>query len=208
MSSFKQILEASRKLALQHPGHVFIGGVAVYLHAVNNAGLKSTAEASHDADLMLSLEEYADLKDTDEVSSNRRLSKHQLIRGGIEFDVYVERQNKLVIPYDEALAHSIKYSGMRIASPEHLLILKLEALSDRIGSSKGDKDVRDIVTLSRIMKTKISKSAVMPFLRDEHLAILDEIVRSPVFRLLADNNDHQAKKLRGAFEKFVEKIRE
>src|SRR5262245_5897824 len=105
MSEFQRILAVAERLATEHPGHVFIGGVAVYLHAVNNARTRDLAEASHDADFMLSLADFADLRDTDEVVANRRLSKHQLIRDGVEFDVYVERQNNLIVPYDEAGAH-------------------------------------------------------------------------------------------------------
>jgi hypothetical protein len=207
VSDFQHILGEVTRLAEEHPGHVFIGGVAVYLHAINNPRTKATAEASHDADFMLALSEFADLRDTDEVVANRRLSKHQLIRHGVEFDVYVERQNNLIVPYDEAAAHAVIYDAIRVASPEHLLVLKLEALRDRIRSAKGDKDARDLVTISRICDGKIRRDIVLPFLRDDHMALLEQVAASPVFTYIAQGNAHEAKRLRQSFSGFVSTIR-
>jgi predicted nucleotidyltransferase len=34
--------------------------------------------------------------------------------------------------------------GIRVASLGHLLVLKLEAFADRRGSTKGDKDAKDL----------------------------------------------------------------
>ena len=155
MSEFQRILGVAARLATEHPGHVFIGGVAVYLHAINNPRTKDAAEASHDADLMLALADFADLRDTDEVVANRRLSKHQLIRDGVEFDVYVERQNKLTVPYDEVAAHAVAYGVMRVACLEHLLVLKLEAFRDRMRSAKGDKQTPDFVWFARLFGSSV-----------------------------------------------------
>lgn len=206
MSDFQHILAEVTRLAEEHPGHVFIGGVAVYLHAINNPRTKAIAEASHDADFMLALSEFADLRDSDEVVANRRLSKHQLIRRGVEFDVYVERQNNLIVPYDEAAAHAVTYDAIRVASPEHLVVLKLEALRDRIRSAKGDKDARDLVTISRICDGKIRRDMVLPFLRDDHMALLEQVAASPVFTYIAQGNAHEAKRLRQSFSGFVSTI--
>lgn len=203
MESFQRILAEVARLAEEHPGHVFIGGVAVYLHAVNNPRTKDSAEASHDADFMLSLADFADLRDTDEVVANRRLSKHQLIRHGVEFDVYVERQNKLVVPYDEAAAHAVAYGPIRAACLEHLLVLKLEALRDRIRSAKGDKDARDLVTIAKIAGTSIRRQIATPYLREEHLQLLEQVAASPVFTYIARGNAHEAKALRTRFTDFV-----
>lgn len=206
MIEFQRILEAAERLASEHPGHVFIGGVAVYLHAVNNPRTKDAAEASHDADFMLALADFADLRDTDEVVANRRLSKHQLIRQGIEFDVYVERQNKLVVPYDEAAAHAVAYGVLRVACLEHLLVLKLEAFRDRMNSAKGDKDARDLVTIARVSGGGIRSGRVAPFLRAEHVRLLEQVAASPVFTYIASGNAHEAKVLRTMFSRFVSSV--
>jgi hypothetical protein len=203
MSDFMRILAAATRLAKEHPSHVFIGGVAVYLHAINNPQTRAAAETSHDADFMLSLSDFADLRDTDEVVANRRLSKHQVIRDGIEFDVYVERQNRLLVPYDEATAHAVSYGPVRVACLEHLLVLKLEAFRDRARSAKGDKDARDLVTIARVAGAKVRRELVTPFLRDQHAQLLDDVSASQVFTYLAKGNAHEAKALRTAFSRFV-----
>jgi len=203
MTDFNRILGEVSRLAEEHPRHVFIGGVAVYLHAINDPRTKDIAEASHDADLMLALADFADLRDTDELVANRRLSKHQLIRNGIELDVYVERQNKLIVPYDEATAHAVSYGAIRAACLEHLLVLKLEAFRDRMGSAKGDKDARDLVTISRVSGGQIRPKLISPFLRDDHLKLLEQVAASPVFTYIARGNAHEAKGLRTMFSAFV-----
>ncbi len=203
MDEFQRILGEVARIAEEHPGHVFIGGVAVYLHAINNPRTKEGAEASHDADFMLALSEFADLRDTDEVVANRRLSKHQLIRRGVEFDVYVERQNNLLVPYDEAAAHADAYGPIRVACLEHLVVLKLEALRDRMNSAKGDKDARDLVTIARVSGGKIRPALASPFVRDEHMDLLERVAKSHVFTYLTRGNAHEAKALRRLFTDFV-----
>jgi hypothetical protein len=206
MSEFQRILMQVERLAREHPGHVFIGGVAVYLHAINNPRTKDLAEASHDADFMLALADFADLRDTDEVVANRRLSKHQLIRDGVEFDVYVERQNNQLVPYDESAAHAVSYGAIRVACLEHLLVLKLEALRDRFRSAKGDKDTRDLVTIARLSGSAFRPGVVAPFLRDEHLSLLRQVCAGPVFTYIAGGNAHEAKRLRKTFFDFVSTV--
>lgn len=138
--------------------------------------------------------------------SNRRLSKHQMIRAGIEFDIYVERQNNLAIPYDEAFAHAVMFSGIKVACLEHLLILKLNAHIDRISSSKGDKDRRDIVTIVMAMNDKFHRDQLMPHLREKHVQSLCKIEESSVFTEMSAGNSHKTKSLRNTFDGFLIKI--
>src|SRR6185436_10365237 len=102
----------------------------------------------YDADFYISFADMGDLRDIEEVTANRRLSKHQMIKHGFEFDIYTERQSTLVLPYDVVLASSQIVGGIRVASPEHLLVLKLEAFADRKGSAKGDKDAKDLLRIA------------------------------------------------------------
>lgn len=210
MNDFKRILGASQDLAADLPGHVFIGGVAIYLHTVNSRSqvTRKMAEASHDSDLMMSLRDYSSLREIFEVVSNARLGKHQAIIEGVEFDVYVERKNNLSVPYDDIFAHASTYDRMRVASLEHLLLLKLAAHEDRQGSAKGDKDERDIVNLSMLMRGKPRRDLLAPYLRDDHVASLERIVRGRVFTDLCRGNVHDAKKMRQSFEKFVQVLKD
>ena len=72
---------------LYEPGLVYIGGIAVYLHAVNAEGVRDLSEATQDADFYISVAGFSDLRDIDELSSNSRLSKHEFRKGGFSFDV-------------------------------------------------------------------------------------------------------------------------
>lgn len=185
------------------PDIVLIGGVAVYLHALAREIDYVQPEASHDADFMISLVDYDELKDEYEVTSNRRLSKHQMIVEGVELDVYVERQNGLAVPYDEVVAHSEIVDGMRIACLEHLLILKLEALVKRSGSSKGDKDRRDVAKLGLLLGSHPTINLLAPYWRPELRGQVDEVAKSSVFYELCGKNAHLAKKVRAKFARFA-----
>jgi hypothetical protein len=203
---FQHVLRVSAQVADELPGHVFIGGVAAYLHATNHERTRPMKESSHDSDFMISLSDFAALRDSQEITSNPRLRKHQLVFEGVELDVYVERQNSLVVPYDEVFARSVICDGLRIACVEHLLVLKLEAYGNRSGSSKGDKDERDIVTLACVCSGKIRGEVVAPFLRVEHVASMLKIAKGRVFSEMCSGNAHEAKKLWVIFDKLVRQI--
>lgn len=202
MQTFDKIIRKSRKLGESYPDAVFIGGVAVYLHA-SHVGTGVPPEASHDADFMVSVLDYGALKDVEEVTANPRLGKHQMLSGGVEFDVYVERWNKLVVPYDEVATYSVVVEGVRVASLEHLLVLKLEALGKRSHSRKGDKDRGDVVQLGLMLGRRARGKLLAPYLRDDHLESLVSVAGSALFYELCDGNAHDARRVREAFTDFV-----
>jgi hypothetical protein len=204
---FERILEISSQIADEHPGVVFIGGVAIYLHARNKRETGKFAESSHDSDFMVSLEDFGSLRHTDEVRKNRRLNKHEMSRDGVSFDVYVEHENGLTVPYDEVFAHSASYDGMRVACLEHLLILKVEAYLSRSASSKGKKDARDLLILARVFNGGVKAALVLPYLRKEHVEALERIGGSSVFMDVTKRNAHDARMLRLLFLNFVSALR-
>lgn len=201
MGDFQEILEVSALLAEHHPGHVFIGGLAVYLHATNRN--RGVPEASHDSDLMVSLVDFGSLRDGFEVTRNKRLGKHQLIWENVEFDVYVEQQNNLRVPYDEAFMRRVTYGPINVACLEHLLVLKLDAYLDRKGSAKGHKDVRDIVTISQLARDGFEKQVAQEYLNEDDDKALVAIGKSNVFTTIARGNAHGAKKLRAEYLEFL-----
>ena len=216
MDPFKRILNVSADLAQDLPGHVFIGGVAIYLHAINAPETKKWAESSHDSDLMISLADFSDVRDAFEVVDNRRLGKHQIILEGVAFDVYVERHNNLIVPYTDVFAAAVIYEAWRVACLEHLLLLKLEAHVDREGTSKGEKDERDLVNIQILSGGKpgsqtlgsqtLDESLISPYLRDKHLQALENVAKGRVFVDLCKGNVHEAKKMRKKFEEFARTI--
>jgi len=129
---------------------VFIGGIAVYYHAFVLG--HEFQEASHDADLYLSLTGKSELRDEYEVRRNERLNKDSVLINGEDVDLYVEHQHNLGVPYDVVFAYAQMTNGVRVASLEHLLILKLDAAKNRYASAKGDKDIRDVVKLIALLE--------------------------------------------------------
>lgn len=205
---WEKILNNSRETMVWFPdGAVFIGGVAVYLHSYKkNEGL---LEISHDADFYLSLRDFADLRDLEEVTANRRLQKHQFIKNGCEFDVYVERNNSLSVHFDDIMKHSTVIDGIRVAALEHLLVLKINAYMDRKASAKGGKDLRDIIKIIITLDPGAIKSEIL----NRYLAIkqYDEITKETdadknVFLTLVGGNKHEASKLCERFKKQREHV--
>ena len=140
----------ARRVSQEFPDAVFIGDIAVAQHAKRSD--LALEESSHDADLYLSLAGKNEMRDRYEVLRNERLGKDSVLVDGEDFDLYVERQHRLAVPYDEVFAHAEEIDGIRVAALEHLLVLKLDAASDRWGSAKGDKDLRDLARIVTLLK--------------------------------------------------------
>ena len=188
-------------------GLVFIGGIAVYLHAINSEREKGMAEATHDGDFYISLSDMADLRDMEEVTPNRRLSKSQIIKNGFEFDIYTERLSSLIVPFDEVIAHSVFYDAVRVASLEHLFVLKLEAYADRKDSAKGGKDARDLIRLSCLAQSiGFDERLCCPFVRDDHLDLFERLKKSPEVVSLAEGNSVKAKQYRQEVCRMLDRI--
>lgn len=206
MSDFNQILASCAEIADELPGAVFIGGVAIYLHVENSREINMEPETSHDVDFMVSMVDFGTLRDVQELTPNQRLGKYQMISEGVEYDIYVEHKNKLVVPYDEVFANAETYDGIKVACLEHLLVLKLEAFADRKESAKGKKDKRDIVAIGLMAGRKARRDLIEPYAAGEQVSVLRDIEKSRVFFDLAAGNAHTAKKIRKSFTSFVDSL--
>ena len=189
-------------------GIVFIGGVAVYLHTRAEHVPDQWIEFSHDDDFYISLTDFADLRDIEEVTANRRLTKHQLIKNGVEFDVYLEYNNALRTTYADVRAHSAVIEQVRVASLEHLLLLKLDAYADRRGSAKGRKDERDLIRIAHLTAPpyKVRRRQLAPYVTERDVSLLDQVSRSPeIMRMSAD--PRETKRLRSDLERLLKTVR-
>lgn len=204
---FGELLNACQEIASSYSdGVVFIGGIAVYLHAVNHLATKDYAEFTHDADFYISIADMADLRDAEEVTPNRRLNKHQLIKRGFEFYIYTERHSALVVPYDQVMAHAVLYDQLRVAGLEHLFVLKLEAYRDRQASAKGQKDAKDLIQIALVSLEagmKFDAEICEGYLSDEHLSLVERVARGPEFLSMARGNSKSAKDMRTKFGRFA-----
>jgi hypothetical protein len=207
---FPTLLAACEELSsMFRDGIAFIGGVAVYLHAFNNPATREFAEATHDGDFYISMADMSELRDKEELTPNRRLSKHQLIKAGFEFDIYTERHSSLIVPYSAVIAYAENYGDLKVAGLEHLFALKTEAYCDRRSSAKGSKDAKDLIRISAIAaarKKPLAASLIAPYLRDEHMSRLSDLIKRPEFVALTRGNAMQAKKLRNQFAAIVAEL--
>lgn len=208
---FQRLLAVCAELGqMFEQGLVFIGGIAVYLHAINNTpAVRALAEATHYGDFYISLADMGDLRDIEEVTPNRRLSKSQLIKSGFEFDIYTERLADLCVPYDAVLAHSVRYGALRVAGLEHLFTLKLEAFRDRMGSAKGAKDARDLMRIAAVAAgsgVQLRPELIAPYLTDQHFSLFARLRKSPEAAALAAGNAVAAKKLRSNLDAVLSGI--
>ena len=204
MYDFEHLLAICYDIASEHPGQVvFIGGVAAFLHVVNSPLVSAYAEATHDGDFYVSLAGLHELRDTDELVSNKRLRKHSFTRAGFDFDVYGQYDSGLIVPFEEIAAYAVSYDGVNVAAIEHLFALKLAALADRGGSSKGAKDVRDLARLS-LVEHQFRPELLVPYLRDEDLEVLSGLSSRSEIVGLAKGNVKEIKAIR---QKLTQVIR-
>lgn len=186
---------------------VFIGGVAVFLHLLASGEEGGLAEVSHDGDFLVSMADFADLRDMEEVSANSRLHKYQLIKYGVEFDVYVEHRYHLAIPFDEAFYASRIIEGVRVAGLEHLLVLKLHAYEGRRGTAKGGKDERDVIRIVYLLgRYPMNVSLLTGHWMHSMTEVLVHIAKSSQFLKLTMGNAHRARKLRESYLEALERL--
>lgn len=184
-------------------GLVFIGGIAVFYHCISSSH-KELAETSHDIDFALRLIDFDDLRDLEDVSYNPRLVKHTFSKDDLEFDVYVERRNKLPIDFSDLYAKSELIQGVRVACSEHLLLLKVVSFKDRGGSAKGDKDKRDLVRIMLSMND-FNAQNISSIWYEEITNVLDSVAAdTKIFVKMASGNDHAAKQIRDEFKRNFE----
>lgn len=207
---FEELLLACSEVSEMFPDVVYIGGIAVYLHAANHAGAKEFADTTHDSDFYISITDMSDLRDIEEVSTNRRLSKSEMTKRGFAFDIYTERHSALIVPYDQVSAHARTYGQFRVACLEHLVALKLEAFLDRRGSVKGDKDAKDLLRIAIVSRRgglPFDANILAPHTRPPHLQLLEQVERGPYAMALAHGNAMEAKKIRSDFSVVFDAIK-
>lgn len=208
LETWDALWSAIRELSELIPeGIVFIGGVAVYLHARQAQLTGWGIEFSHDGDFYVSLTDFSDLRDFEEVTVNKRLHKRQFIKNGIDFDVYLEYNNSLRVPYADVRQRSSIIDGVRVAALEHLLLLKLDAYADRKASAKGRKDERDLIRIAHILsRHHLHRAWVAPYVTAQDADLLASALRSPEFVSMT-HNVRQANALRSDLRTVLDTLR-
>jgi hypothetical protein len=185
------------------PDAVFIGGLAVFAHA---ARLGSRwQETSHDVDLCISAEGKGTLRERYDTTSNPQLHKDSVRIESEDFDVYTEYQNDLAIPYDLIASFSVTSEGFRVASLEHLLVLKIDAALGRPETLKGEKDLRDLVRILTLLKEP-REELIAPYLTPEREGVLQRVTKRADVLLAMGLNPHEASRYRPGIAETVKTI--
>lgn len=118
---------------------ILIGGWAVFLY--------TKALKSKDIDLVVEYNELEKFKKELEVGKNDRLKKYEARRQEVEIDIYIPYYSNPGIAAEELKKYAASVEGFKTVTPEVLAILKQKALSERVGTPKGRKDLIDLVSL-------------------------------------------------------------
>lgn len=207
---FAKLLSAVTEVSQMYDDAVYIGGIAVYMHAINKTETSQYAETTSDADFYITFTTLSELREMEEVHQNTRLKKHEFLKDGFSFDVYTERQSSLPIDYDYVKAHSVSYGDVKVAALEELLVLKLEAAVDRYASVHGKKDAKDVlrILLLASMDDSFDPKRATDFMGKDHFECLEKIMKGPEFMTLAQGNSQIAKRLKIDCGKTFDAVKE
>lgn len=137
--SFVYLQELSKKY-----NFILIGGWAVYLY--------SKSIKSKDIDIIVDYEVLAEIKKTNEIFKNDRLRKYEINEGNFDVDIYVPYYSELGVKIEEIRKNLFSKEGFTVPALEILLLMKLFAWHNRRGSSKGQKDELDILSLASLLE--------------------------------------------------------
>ncbi|HEV3155931.1 MAG TPA: hypothetical protein VGZ00_01155 [Candidatus Baltobacteraceae bacterium] len=193
----------AKRVGTEFPDAIFIGGLAVFAHA-ERLGSR-WQEASHDVDFYISLIGRGDMRQRYDMKYSRHLHKDSVRIEHEDFDVYTEHQNNLAIPYRVVARHSLMAKNFRVASLEHLMVLKVDAALDRVESSKGEKDLRDLTRILTLL-TEPQEELIIPYLTPERQEMLQRVVNDPDILGTMGLNAHEAGKYRRQLSKTVKAL--
>lgn len=162
---------------------LLIGGWAVWLHT---HGLKSK-----DIDIIVNFDQLDKLRQDFDLIKNDRLKKYEIAREEIQIDIYVPHYSQLGTDINKIISQSVKVDGFTIPNPETLVILKQVAYFARRGSSKGHKDLVDIIGLLSLPQFDWKKYSSIGQPAD-----LQEIISSQSSLPELDLNSHKYSRLK------------
>lgn len=121
---------------------ILIGGWAVFLY--------TKALKSKDIDLVINYKQLDEFKNDFEVIKNTRLKKYEARKQRVEIDIYLPYYSNPGLPAEDLGKFKISLEGFVVVEKEVLAILKQKAFLERANSSKGRKDLIDLVSLFKL----------------------------------------------------------
>lgn len=176
---------------------VLIGGWAVWLYTKQ---LKSK-----DIDIVVGLSELEVLKSRYDVVKNERLKKYEFRSEEVSIDMYVPHYSSIGIPAEEILSEAQVVEGFRVPPREMLLTLKIVPWFSRRGSSKGQKDLLDIISL--LDAGLLNSQKVKRWIEDTRLQQEIESLRSEIASVMTIQelqlNQHQVSRKKKQWMKIL-----
>lgn len=121
---------------------VLIGGWAVWIYTKR---LKSK-----DIDIAINFDQLEHIRSQYALYKNSRLRKYEAVKEEVQIDIYVPHWSQLGIAVEQILEKATIKEGFQVPPPEMLLVTKQMAYQIRQASSKGRKDLIDIVSLLQL----------------------------------------------------------
>jgi len=118
---------------------ILIGGWAVFLY--------TKALKSKDIDLIVQYEALGQLRKKYSLTKNERLKKYEIKQEEIDVDIYLPHYSQLGLPVEDIRTYAVEREGFKVPKIEALLILKQFVFLQRRGTTKGEKDRLDILSL-------------------------------------------------------------
>jgi hypothetical protein len=156
---------------------ILIGGWAAYLWT----GLHK----SKDIDIVVDYDVLNHLRADFELVKNERLRKYEIRRNEFDIDIYLPGYSMLSFPVERLNAHIQNVKGLKVPSPEALVILKQGAEIERRGSIKGKKDLVDILTL--MIHSGFSVEKYLKLLRSLDLKKFEEELKTEIMLFSTDD---------------------
>lgn len=183
---------------------VLIGGWAIYLH--------SRLQKSKDIDIIIDYRTLRVLESKYAINKNERLRKYEIKRDKYDIDIYLPNYSLLTIPAKDIVSrYSTSIEGFSVPIPEALVVLKLGAASERLNSTKGEKDSIDVLGL--LFNAKLELPVLKKILSDygliRHLDLLISILNGFDKRDLAylNLNENSFSKLKRRYLEDIKRIR-
>ena len=169
---------------------ILIGGWAVFLY--------THALKSKDIDLVLDYKDLEKVKKESTLTKNDRLKKYEARNEEIQIDIYVPFYSNPGLPAEDLKQFVANIEGFSSIEKEVLALLKQKALIERAHSSKGRKDLIDLVSLFMLDDFDFAKyrKIASGYKLAEYMKKTHDLLKTTSSLMELDLNEHKMARLK------------
>ncbi|TSC88080.1 MAG: Uncharacterized protein G01um10147_311 [Microgenomates group bacterium Gr01-1014_7] len=169
---------------------ILIGGWAVFLY--------THALKSKDIDLVLDYKDLEKVKKEFTLTKNDRLKKYEARNEEIQIDIYVPFYSNPGLPAEDLKQFVANIEGFSSIEKEVLALLKQKALIERAHSSKGRKDLIDLVSLFMLDDFDFAKyrKIASGYKLAEYMKKTHDLLKTTSSLMELDLNEHKMARLK------------